>query len=212
MDPRPATAGDDVRGGLDPKIQKHLTIIETEIMKSNNIIRDVLDFSRNRALNLSSQKVDELVEKAIERIQFPANVGLKKELQLGDFQVPLDEDEIRQVLVNLMENACQAMTSGGTLIVGTKSHIDQVEIIIADTGCGISPELKERIFDPFFTTKPVGKGTGLGLSISLGIVEDHAGTIELVTGQEKGAIFRMTFQASGTERAKLVGKNRTDPK
>jgi len=181
--------------GVDPKIQKHLTIIETEIMKSNNIIRDVLDFSRNRALNLSSQKVDELVEKAIERIQFPANVGLKKELQLGDLQVPLDEDEIRQVLVNLMENACQAMTSGGTLIVGTKSHTDQVEIIIADTGCGIPQEHLNKIFAPFFTTK--SRGTGLGLAVVKKIIERHQGVIHVISKVGEGTSFHIQLPKKG---------------
>src|SRR5205823_3191399 len=98
---------------------------------------DVLDFARNRALNAAPHKMDELLEKAIERIQVPAGVALNKQLRLNGTEVMLDDDEIRQVLVNLMENACQAMTSGGTLTVGTKAHEDSVQIFIGDTGCGI---------------------------------------------------------------------------
>jgi signal transduction histidine kinase len=207
---------------LDPKIQKHLNIIESEIVKSNSIIRDVLDFSRNRALSLSMQKVDELVEKAIERIQLPPNVALKKDLQLGELEVFLDEDEIRQVLVNLMENACQAMTSGGTLTVGTKSQekipsplvgegVDGgakgktvpppqssptrgedgawVEIIIADTGCGIPQEHLNKIFAPFFTTK--SRGTGLGLAVVKKIIERHEGQIDVKSKVGEGTEFHI---------------------
>jgi signal transduction histidine kinase len=179
----------------DPKISKHLNIIETEIGKSNNIIRDVLDFSRNRALHLSPQKVDEMVEKALERIQFPPNVGLKKDLQLGETQVPLDEDEIRQVLVNLMENACQAMTSGGTLAVGTKAHADQVEIIIADTGCGIPQEHLAKIFAPFFTTK--SRGTGLGLAVVKKIIERHEGQMDVQSKVGEGTAFHIRLPMKG---------------
>jgi signal transduction histidine kinase len=179
----------------DPKVAKHLNIIEGEIVKSNAIIRDVLDFSRNRALTLTPQTLDELVEKAIERIQMPANVSLKKDLQLGNLQVPLDEDEIRQVLVNLMENACQAMTSGGTLIVGTKSYTDYVEIVIADTGCGIPQEHLNKIFAPFFTTK--SRGTGLGLAVVKKIIERHQGVIQVRSKIGEGTAFHIQLLKKG---------------
>jgi len=187
-----AVAGD---AGLESKIEKHLHILENEIVKSNMIIRDVLDFSRNRALNLSPQRIDELVEKATERIQLPADVTIKKELGLGDLQVPLDEDEIRQVLVNLMENACQAMTSGGTLTVGTKSHGDKVEIVIADAGCGIPQEHLSKIFAPFFTTK--SRGTGLGLAVVKKIIERHQGTIDVTSKVGEGTAFHIHLLIKG---------------
>src|SRR4029077_3391841 len=139
------------------------------------IIRDVLDFARNRALTAEPRRVDELVEQAIERIQLPANVSLNKKLGLNGTEAMVDEDEIRQVLVNLMENACQAMTSGGTLIVGTKAQGDVIQIDIADTGCGIPQEHLNKIFAPFFTTK--SRGTGLGLAVVKKIIERHHGTI-----------------------------------
>src|SRR5438552_13696942 len=103
-----AAAGE---AGLDVKLAKHLQILEGEVVKSNTIIRDILDFARNRPLNAAPQKMDELVEKAIERIQFPPNVTLNKSLGLNGTEALVDADEIRQVLVNLMENACKAMTS-----------------------------------------------------------------------------------------------------
>jgi signal transduction histidine kinase len=192
---RPPVPTRGEEANLDPKIQKHLNIIENEIVKSNVIISDVLDFARNRALNLASQNVDELVEKAIERIQLPPNITFKKDLQLGNLKVPLDEDEIRQVLVNLMENACQAMTSGGTLTVGTKSHTDQVEIFIADSGCGIPQEHLNKIFAPFFTTK--SRGTGLGLAVVKKVIERHQGTITVKSKVGEGTAFHIYLLVRG---------------
>lgn len=176
---------------LDPKLEKHLHILESEIVKSNTIIRDVLDFARNRALTASLHKMDEMVEKAIERIQFPAGVNLQKSLTLGETEVMVDEDEIRQVLVNLMENACQAMTSGGTLFVGTKAYevsgIPGVQIDIGDSGCGIPQEHLSKIFAPFFTTK--SRGTGLGLAVVKKIIERHRGTIDVQSRVGEGTTF-----------------------
>lgn len=181
-----AAAGED---GLDPKIDKHLRNIESEIVKSNTIIRDVLDFSRNKALNAAPHKLDELVEKAIERIQIPETVTLKKNLKLDKLEVPVDEDELRQVLVNLMENACQAMTSGGSLIVGTKTQGNYAEITIGDTGCGIPQEHLAKIFAPFFTTK--SRGTGLGLAVVKKIIDRHEGAIDVVSKIGEGTEFRI---------------------
>lgn len=177
---------------VDPKIEKHLNVIESEIVKSNAIIRDVLDFARNRALNAVPKKIDELVSHAIERIQIPAEVKLAKNLTLGDMEVPVDEDELRQVLVNLMENACQAMTSGGTLSVGTKAYkTDWVEIRISDSGCGIPQEHLAKIFAPFFTTK--SRGTGLGLAVVKKIIDRHSGEIDVqsVVGEGTAFIIRL---------------------
>jgi signal transduction histidine kinase len=177
------------QAGLDPKLDKHIKILEGEIVKSNTIIRDVLDFARNRALTASPHNMDELVEKSIERIQVPENVTLRKELGLNGTQVMVDEDEIRQVLVNLMENACQAMTSGGTLRVGTKAHQEMIQIDIADTGCGIPHEHLIKIFAPFFTTK--SRGTGLGLAVVKKIIERHQGTIDVHSTIGEGTTFQI---------------------
>jgi signal transduction histidine kinase len=179
-----AAAGD---AGLDPKIEKYLKMIESEITKSNTIIRDVLDFARNRALIAKPVKFDELVASAIERIVVPPTVTLKKDLQLGSMEVPIDEDEIRQVLVNLMENACQAMISGGMLTVGTKAYSDYAELLISDTGCGIPQEHLAKIFAPFFTTK--SRGTGLGLAVVKKIIDRHQGVLKVESKTGEGTRF-----------------------
>jgi len=195
-----AAAGE---AGLDPKIEKYLKMIESEITKSNTIIRDILDFSRNRALITKMVMFDELVTQAIERITFPPGVGLKKELQLGTTEIPVDEDEIRQVLVNLMENACQAMVSGGMLTVGTKTYGDSVELTISDTGCGIPQEHAAKIFAPFFTTK--SRGTGLGLAVVKKIIDRHQGVIKVDSKVGEGTRFtiRLPLAKKGDVHARL---------
>jgi len=184
-----------VEGGIDPKVEKYLKMIEGEITKSNTIIRDVLDFARNRALIAKPHQLDHLVEQAIERIAIPPAVKLQKGLQLGELEVPVDEDELRQVLVNLMENACQAMTSGGSLSVGTKAYPAHVEIHIADTGCGIPQEHVAKIFAPFFTTK--SRGTGLGLAVVKKIVDRHHG--ELLVDSKVGEGTRFVIRLPKTQ-------------
>jgi signal transduction histidine kinase len=96
---------------------------------------------------------------------------------------------INQVVLNLLTNAIDACTEGGTVTVRTRAEGEGVRLEVSDTGCGIDPEVRGRIFDPFFTTKPVGQGTGLGLSISYGIVKDHGGTIEVESTPGRGACF-----------------------
>jgi len=93
-----------------------------------------------------------------------------------------DAEKLRQVFVNLFNNAHHAMQDkGGDLFLSTSFHEKEntVRVVVRDTGCGITEKNQARIFDPFFTTKPVGQGTGLGLSVSYGIVHEHGGTIEV---------------------------------
>jgi signal transduction histidine kinase len=97
--------------------------------------------------------------------------------------------KINQVVMNLLTNAIDACPDGGTVTVRTRAEDPGVRIEVADNGCGIDPEHRDRIFDPFFTTKPVGQGTGLGLSISYGIIQDHGGTIEVESTIGQGTVF-----------------------
>ncbi len=97
--------------------------------------------------------------------------------------------KINQVILNLLTNAIDATPEGGTVTVRSSAEEDGVRIEVADTGCGIEPDVKDRIFDPFYTTKPVGSGTGLGLSISYGIVKDHGGTIDVESTPGAGSRF-----------------------
>jgi signal transduction histidine kinase len=103
--------------------------------------------------------------------------------------------QVNQVFLNLLVNAMQAIESthreDGQIVIQTQSNGKNVIIEISDNGCGIPPEILPQIFDPFFTTKSVGDGTGLGLSISHGIVQDHAGRMEVESTPGVGTCFRV---------------------
>jgi two-component system, NtrC family, sensor kinase len=101
--------------------------------------------------------------------------------------------KVHQVVVNLLMNGIDACQAEGAVTIRTRADSESggVQIEVADDGCGIDPEIRERIFDPFFTTKPIGEGTGLGLSISYGIVLEHGGTIDVESTPGAGACFQI---------------------
>jgi signal transduction histidine kinase len=132
--------------------------------------------------------------------------GVKVELHLDEELPPIrgDSNRLEQVFLNLIMNARDAMDEKEALAgkgvekvlqISSFRENDEVVVTIADTGLGMSEEVKEKIFEPFFTTKPVGKGTGLGLSISFGIVRDYDGTIDLESVEGQGTTFRIRFPA-----------------
>jgi signal transduction histidine kinase len=136
-----------------------------------------------------------------------ARISMEKDL--ADLPpVMLDVNQIKQVLVNLLNNSVQAMPHGGSLKVATgftEREFDDVSrrmaaIRVSDSGPGIAPENIGRIFDPFFTTKEVGQGTGLGLSISYSIVEKHNGRIEVQSTPGKGSTFTVLLPVGGAAR------------
>jgi signal transduction histidine kinase len=108
------------------------------------------------------------------------------------------EAGMRGVCMNLMLNAVQAMSDGGTLTVTTRGDAERVHLTIEDTGPGIAPEHVERIWEPFFTTKPVGEGTGLGLSITHAIVSRHGGSITVDSAPGRGTRFDVDLPVRGT--------------
>ncbi|MBK9529286.1 MAG: hypothetical protein IPO41_13460 [Acidobacteria bacterium] len=112
---------------------------------------------------------------------------------------------MQQVFTNLILNARDAMFSGGTITLRTFAHEDDgVVIEVADTGGGIPAENLGKVFDPFFTTKGVGNGTGLGLAVTYGIVQEHAGTIEVRSAEGEGTTFRLVFPTARTATRRLA--------
>jgi signal transduction histidine kinase len=137
--------------------------------------------------------VNLIVLDCLRSTEVPTNISIFQNLADGLPRLPLDKDKIRQVLLNLIQNAVQAMTQGGELWLtskfetGTGATGGRVSIAIRDTGEGISSEDLTKIFEPLFSTK--AKGTGLGLPISKGLVERHGGTIEVDSIRGKGSTF-----------------------
>jgi CheY-like chemotaxis protein/anti-sigma regulatory factor (Ser/Thr protein kinase) len=121
-----------------------------------------------------------------------SQIRLQTDLALDLPMTMLDFHQIQQVLLNLLNNAEQAMVEaghGGALRVMTRRAGDRIEASISDDGPGVPPEIQSRIFEPFFTTKKEGKGTGLGLSLCHGIIQDHGGTIRVESRPGEGACF-----------------------
>jgi two-component system, NtrC family, sensor kinase len=124
-----------------------------------------------------------------------SSISIAKELAADLPLVHCDSNTITQVIINLLENARDAMPAGGWIKISTESSPENGQVIlhISDSGDGMPAEVKARIFDPFFTTKDIGKGTGLGLSIVHGIVEAHGGQIAVESDPGKGSTFTIRF-------------------
>ena len=103
------------------------------------------------------------------------------------------KDQICQVLLNLLTNACDACLNGGTIKISTEVHDKLIAISVEDSGCGIETNHLHKIFKPFFTTKQELSGTGLGLAVSLGIIEKHGGTISVESRLQNGSVFTITL-------------------
>jgi signal transduction histidine kinase len=176
------------------RLDRYLDVAKGEIARLDYIITQFLQAIRptppqRRMVNLNDVVRDTL---ALLRPELE-NRGQSVETRLAAAlpQAPLDPVQVQQALVNLVKNAMQAMTRGGTLTVETGSKREGVWVSLADTGCGISSEGVKRIFEPFYTTKK--KGSGLGLMIVQRIVRDHGGLIKLDSHAGRGTTFHLWF-------------------
>lgn len=180
---------------VDPKVSKHLRIMEHEVNRSNRIIGDLLDFAGGpKPPQLQTVDVNHLVEEALRRITVPENV--KKTTVLEELpQVNADPDMILRVLLNLFLNAVEAMPEGGSLTVKTSEKHGTAMISVQDTGIGISDEDRAKLFTPLFSTK--AKGVGLGLYICKQLIDAHNGSITVESTVGEGSTFTVTLPASG---------------
>jgi len=172
--------------------------ISTEVNRLSALVTRFLDFARPLHLELTPQRVDAIVDRALRAVAAPWKgpaIRVERDYQANLPDVPLDENFAEQVFINLAQNAYDAMTEGGTLRVtitsAQRDRQDGVEVRFADTGPGVPSELREQIFNPFVTTKQ--KGVGLGLSIVSKIVDDHGGALRLEATSNPGAIFTVFF-------------------
>jgi CheY-like chemotaxis protein len=172
------------------------------------LTRELLGFSRRQVLERANLDPRELVTDLVKMLRplIGEHIELHVSLATDTGLLRADRGLLQQMLLNLCINARDAMPAGGRLVLKTK-RVDLTEkycelhppakpgtyvmFSVADTGCGISPEVKERIFEPFFTTKSVGKGTGLGLAMVYGCVQQHAGTINVYSEPNLGTTFKI---------------------
>lgn len=177
---------------LDPKLREHIATIRDSAARANRIVGDLLKFARQSSAEMQFQDLKATVEAALRLTSFltrQAHVKVVADLPDEPVWVMYDAQQIEQVLINLIQNAIQAMPNRGTLHVNLSQTDAAVAVAVQDTGLGIPPENLNRIFDPFFTTKPPGEGTGLGLSVSYGIVRDHQGEIQVESTVGEGSTF-----------------------
>ncbi|MBM4088171.1 MAG: HAMP domain-containing protein [Planctomycetes bacterium] len=189
---------------LDEQDRQDLELIIRETKRVREIVRGMLDFARETPFVQKPMDINELIRQtfrllgkrdAFQKITMVEDLGERLP------QVNVDKNQLQQVLLNLMLNACEAMPHGGTLMVRSSVADGRVVVAVTDTGCGIKREHLDKIFEPFFTTKPVGKGTGLGLSVSYGILQQHEGTLEVESELGKGTTFLVTLPAAVAEPA-----------
>jgi signal transduction histidine kinase len=160
--------------------------------RAAGIVRDVREFSHAGSGGRHVVDLRDLVEQSarVARLQTPSGAAIEVACE-GLPSLECEPQRLKQLFLNLLVNAGQAVAEGGHIRVGGEAAAGGVLLRFRDDGNGIAPEHLERIFDPFFTTKPVGVGTGLGLAIAFRIVEEHAGRIEVSSSPGAGTEFRV---------------------
>jgi len=176
----------------DPRCEDLQTIVD-ETLRCRDIVRGLLDFSRETKSMKKSADINLIIENTLFLIEHQAvfqDIEVVKNLSDNLPQISIDASQIKQVFMNMFLNAAEAMSGRGTLNITTTSDEDKFIVIkIKDTGCGISEKNIIKLFDPFFSTKKVGEGTGLGLSVTYGIIKAHNGSIDVKSKVGKGTDF-----------------------
>ena len=174
--------------------REDLKMITEQARRCKGIVFDLLSFARENRVMAQETDVNRLIQSVVAEESVKDDYVGVKILQNLDSRLPIiqaDPDQLRQCLVNLMVNAADAMSpGGGTLSIRTRrADAHHIQLVVTDTGMGMSEETMNNLFTPFFTTKPPGKGTGLGLSIIYGIVKMHRGDIQVQSTEGRGSEF-----------------------
>lgn len=201
---------------LDEQGNQWLSILENNVRRAADLVKQVLWFSRGHEVNFTTLQVRHLILEVeqIVRQTFPKSIDIRVDIPTPNlWTISGDATQLHQVLMNLCINARDAMPEGGILQILAKNvwidsyyvrkNIDAkvgpyVAITVSDTGTGISKEIIDRIFEPFFTTKELGQGTGLGLSTVMGIVKSHGGFVNVVSEIKKGTEFQVCLPVKQT--------------
>ena len=183
------------RADENPQHQRHLELIHKSAQRCQKIVQSLLSFARRHQPERKLSNVNSLVETTVDFLQYQlrtSNIEVVTRLDPNLPQTMLDPHQIQQVILNILNNARQAIEGhrpNGRVTIITERAGSNLRIIFQDNGPGIAEENLSKLFDPFFTTKEVGKGTGLGLSLCYGIVKEHGGTIQVRSKPGEGATF-----------------------
>ena len=185
--------------------------IEHEVYRARDIVKGLLEFSREKEFSFVPTSLHNVVEHSVRLIssQVPPGIDITKDIPI-DLMPYMDAQGMQQVFLNLLMNAIQAIQQPpGSIRISAKIDLSEQQAIITveDTGIGIPQEILGRVFDPFFTTKEVGKGTGLGLSVVYGIIQKHKGIISAESQEGEGTRFsiRLPLQPDEATATSLIG-------
>jgi len=196
------------RSALRPEEAKpyvdDLKLMADEALRCGNIVKNLLVFARQRGVSFQSVHVAEVIDRCVLLMNHHAGMHnvVVKSSRAGDDLLECDPDQVQQVLIALMVNAIEAMGAsvsreeGGTLTLDLRREGETIRIAVADTGIGMSEEIKAHIFEPFYTTKSDARGVGLGLSVAYGILERHHATVDVESVVGKGTVFTLMFPVS----------------
>jgi signal transduction histidine kinase len=193
-------------------VAKYLRRIQEEAFRCKGITERLLDFSRLGDVKKQPTDLRELVQGVIDMVRHLGAYREKKiEFMCTQHVVaPINAQEIKQVVLNLITNALDSLDPGGTVWVELRRLGNQAELLVRDNGCGMSPEVLKHLFEPFFTRRRDGKGTGLGLSITFRIITEHGGTIEPTSGgPRRGSQMRVVLPLTITDQKQHERQNQT---
>jgi PAS domain S-box-containing protein len=175
---------------IDEKVIEMLELIEKDIEHANEIIADLLEYSKEVQLELTEATPNLIVEDTLSLVKVPEIIQVL-DLTQTEPKIKIDVEKMKRVFSNLIKNAIEAMPMGGKLEITSRESNDNMEIAFTDTGIGMTKEIMEKIWTPFFTTKATGMG--LGLAICKRIVEAHGGSISVKSTVSKGTTFTVTI-------------------
>jgi two-component system NtrC family sensor kinase len=180
--------------GSDTHLVEVIDKINKSAFRADSIIKGLLSFTRQMPIQAEQVEIEPVIEETLSFIEHQLklkHIKLVKQFSPDLPKVTIDINQIKQVFLNILLNAIDAMKDGGTLTIsadaaGSAPAERQLRIIVADTGCGIATDKLEKVFDPFYTTKDSTGNAGLGLSITKGIIDKHHGTVRIESEVEKG--------------------------
>ncbi len=187
-----------IRGRVEEDLfldmQEYVDTILKECSRCQDIVQNLLTFSRARNVPFQNVDLKQVVLDCLKvlhyRLKKCPDIDVNMNFQSDHLHVLGDQAQLKQVVLNLLTNALDAVGTQGRISIWVQNDApDQVSLFVEDTGHGIEPEHLSRLFDPFFTTKPAGKGTGIGLSTCYNIVSDHGGDIFVCSDQDHGSSF-----------------------
>ena len=195
------------RASYDDEDARLLDLAIRECTRIKDLIANLQDFNRPSAGKLTTVDLHFLIDSLLilsKKEFLLRKIEINKQYDTNLPFIRAVADQIKQVILNLLTNAIDAIEGSGVVTVCTEAYKDSVRLKIQDSGQGIPQKNISEIFEPFFTTKPAVKGTGLGLSVSYGIIKKHGGTIDVESEVGTGTIFSITLPIKGADNAELA--------